>query len=89
MNATYNIDPVTLTAMVGVLIALLLIHRMLRELHLSLNSRLDKLLDTTRSLARAEGFTAGQKDQKTQDTDKLAGLSEAAAGLTDTDTTLK
>ncbi len=34
----------------------------LSELHLSTNSRLDELLSTTKSLARAEGFKAGQEN---------------------------
>jgi hypothetical protein len=34
----------------------------LHELHNTMNSRLDELLIATRSLARAEGFKAGQKD---------------------------
>jgi hypothetical protein len=36
--------------------------KMLRELHLTMNSRLDELLKATKSLARAEGFKAGQED---------------------------
>lgn len=58
-------------------IALLVLYRMLRELHLSMNSRLDLLLKTTGELARAEGFTAGQKDEQGQ----LAGLRRAGADL--------
>lgn len=34
----------------------------LRELHLSLNSRLTELLLVTKTLARAEGFRAGQEN---------------------------
>lgn len=34
----------------------------LRQIHLSTNSRLDELLITTRKLAMAEGFKAGQED---------------------------
>ncbi len=33
----------------------------LRELHKSMNSRLDELLLSTKKLARAEGFKAGQE----------------------------
>jgi hypothetical protein len=40
----------------------IVIIKMLRANHLSMNSRLDELLMTTKKLARAEGFTAGQKD---------------------------
>ncbi len=47
---------------VTVLIAFFTIYRQLRELHLSTNSRLDMLLKTTGSLARAEGFRAGQEE---------------------------
>lgn len=36
----------------------------LHELHLSMNSRMDELLDTARLLARAEGFKAGQDDHR-------------------------
>ncbi len=46
----------------GVGIVLMFIIRQLRELHLSMNSRLDELLKTTGTLARAEGFKAGQDD---------------------------
>jgi hypothetical protein len=43
-------------------VAMIMIMRQLRELHLTMNSRLDELLATTKSLARAEGFKAGQED---------------------------
>lgn len=43
-------------------VAFLTVYRLLRELHLTMNSRLDELLATTRDLARAEGFRAGQAD---------------------------
>ena len=46
----------------GLVIAFGTIVRQLRQLHLTMNSRLDELLKTTRSLARAEGFKAGQQD---------------------------
>jgi len=36
--------------------------RQLRRIHLSMNSRLDELLETTGKLARAEGFKAGQEN---------------------------
>ncbi len=51
-----------------------IIVRKLNELHLSMNSRLDQLLDTTGRLARAEGFQAGQDDH-------LAALREAGSSL--------
>jgi hypothetical protein len=49
----------------------------LRELHLSTNSRLDELLETTKSLARAEGFRAGQEDKE----DRLEGVRQAGRNL--------
>lgn len=55
-------------------VALIWIQRALRELHLSLNSRLDALLDTTRALARSEGFAAGQKNH-------IEGLKQATSDL--------
>ncbi len=45
----------------GVVI-LYLIAQHLRALHLTMNSRLDELIRTTKSLARAEGFEAGKKN---------------------------
>lgn len=36
----------------------------LRELHLSMNSRLDALLSVTKQLARAEGYKAGQDEMQ-------------------------
>ena len=48
---------------IGIVSMLFMMQREMRELHLSLNSRMDKLLDTTRLLARAEGFKAGQEDR--------------------------
>jgi hypothetical protein len=59
-------NTITIAAIVGIggglVIAFATIVRQLRQLHLSMNSRLDELLNTTRSLARAEGFKAGQQD---------------------------
>ncbi len=36
---------------------------MLNNLHGEINSRLNELLETTRALARAEGFKAGRKSR--------------------------
>lgn len=47
---------------VGGALAVWRIANKLTELHLSMNSRLDELLTTTRALARAEGFKAGQEN---------------------------
>jgi hypothetical protein len=58
----------------GLVIAFVTIVRQLRQLHLTMNSRLDELLATTRSLARAEGFKAGQEDH-------LENLRDAGAKL--------
>jgi hypothetical protein len=53
-------------ALVGIVVILtalvLVIMYQLRGLHLTMNSRLDELLQSTKSLARAEGFKAGQKN---------------------------
>jgi CHASE3 domain sensor protein len=46
---------------VGLGLMFLYLARMLNELHLSLNSRLDLLLAKTDQLARAEGYKAGQE----------------------------
>jgi low affinity Fe/Cu permease len=45
-----------------------------RDMHLAMNSRLDELLKTTSNLARAERFTAGQKD-------RLDALRDAGSNL--------
>lgn len=58
----------------GLAIGFVTIARQLRELHLSMNSRLDQLLKRTGELARAEGFKAGQQNH-------LDALRDAAAGL--------
>ncbi len=53
--------------MIGLMVVIYATHIIagqLRELHLSLNSRLDLLLDTTRRLALAEGFKSGQEDKR-------------------------
>jgi len=47
---------------VTTLVAYVSLNKQLNDLHLSMNSRLDALLNTTSALARAEGFTAGQQD---------------------------
>ena len=38
-----------------------------KKQHLATNSRLDELLETTKQLARLEGFKAGQIDQYNKD----------------------
>lgn len=58
----------------ALIIIFVTIVRQLRELHRTMNSRLDELLNTTRSLARAEGFKAGQEDH-------LENLRDAGANL--------
>lgn len=58
----------------ALIIIFVTIVRQLRELHRTMNSRLDELLSTTRSLARAEGFKAGQEDH-------LENLRDAGAKL--------
>jgi hypothetical protein len=63
---------ISFVAVLGV--GMYVIVRKLNELHLSMNSRLDQLLDTTGRLARAEGFQAGQDDH-------LAALKEAGSNL--------
>lgn len=48
---------------VAITTAFLFIMIQLRQLHVTMNSRLDELLRTTNALARAEGFKAGQEDR--------------------------
>lgn len=62
-----NVILATLSAFVGIILILSVsmayyIIARLRELHASMNSRLDELLVATRALARAEGFKAGRED---------------------------
>jgi low affinity Fe/Cu permease len=45
----------------GVLV-LFMIQRHLRDLHMTMNSRLDELVRTTKALARQEGFEAGKRE---------------------------
>ncbi len=67
----------------ALIIVLMMISRQLRGLHDSTNSRLDQLLKTTGSLARAEGYRAGQEAGPGVGgpEDRLAGLREAGKNL--------
>lgn len=56
-----------------VILAIVLIKK-LNELHATMNSRLDELLQVTSKLARAEGFKAGQENH-------LGNLKDAASRL--------
>jgi hypothetical protein len=60
--------------LLGVVISTLLNLKKMKGLHLTMNSRLDELLDVTKKLARAEGFKAGQEDH-------LGALKEAGSNL--------
>lgn len=55
-------DTIVVIAIFALMLGLGAIYFQLRELHKSTNSRLDELLTATKSLARAEGFKAGQED---------------------------
>lgn len=56
-----------LTIGAGLIIAaMFLIYWQLRELHRTMNSRLDELIRTAKLLARAEGFKEGQEDHLKQ-----------------------
>lgn len=57
---------IPLFTLLTIAIALFMIWRQLYALHLTLNSRLDELIRTTRELALAQGFAAGKENQLKQ-----------------------
>jgi hypothetical protein len=61
---------------IALIIMVVVIIMKVERLHLAINSRLDELLRTTGSLARAEGFRAGQENH-------LAEAKRASDALTE------
>jgi hypothetical protein len=59
-------------------VGFILLYRALRELHLTMNSRLDELVRTAKQLARAEGFREGQESAGH---DELSALRKAGESL--------
>jgi len=51
-----------LLMVLGILFMMYIVYRQLRELHITMNSRLDQLISVTKDLARSEGFRAGQEN---------------------------
>lgn len=45
----------------------LLVRREIREVHLSLNSRLDELVRSSKETAHAQGLAQGRKEKKAED----------------------
>lgn len=61
-----DVTYIVASGLVFMVIALLMIYWQLKELHKTMNSRLDELISTAKLLARAEGFREGQEDHLRQ-----------------------
>lgn len=64
-GAEATVQAVNILGFLAPTIAAILAYKGVREVHLAVNSKLDRLLDTTQKLAREEGMEEGRVQQAT------------------------
>jgi hypothetical protein len=62
MDERFILAGLLILIMVAGVLVLYVIASHMRDLHLTMNSRLDELVRVTKALARAEGFAAGKEN---------------------------